>query len=797
MKKIINKLLSLFLAVTMCFTVTPVFAASIGSISSDISVGEDTAQNAQTRYSEVGEGTANTDVYLTIDDNNIVVGVPTEIIVSGTPDENGVNFGEYSVSAVGDIAGNKELTITPNSSTVTLTQTGKNDVTATITQEKTVFTSGELANGTTSNGRITANLTAGSWKGNTTFTVSLGEQLLNGYTALYEYDLSATESDDVKAYYMVPNANTKPIEIETVDSITASANLLSTIKSLFQPLTVYAAENNIIEYNGVKYELSADDVLVISGNGEMKENVQSDLINYSGIQQAVCDRFNAVLVPSSVFVENKTETYKKYGINKNYISFGLNEKYPTFANYYDNLDETYGFGNGIGKPCDYSFMSEINQYIDEIYSQYIVSLPKEITIKDGVTNVSNNAFTNCSSVETVTIGKTVCSIGTQAFYNCLSLRNVVFENSPATIGEQAFRGCTSLSNLELGNSITRIERLAFHNCAMTELIIPDTTTYIGSLAFANCKLKTVVLGNGVQTIVGSFSGNPITSLDLGNSIKNIGGSSFSSCKSLTQLIIPDSVETIGDRAFSNCSNLTDVVLGSGIKNIGPSAFTKCDNVENVYISDVAAYCNIEYDINSNKNDVWETTPFCKSTYEGANLYLNNELVTNLVIPNSVTVINPYLFAECKSLESVTFGANTTVIGESSFSGCEGLTSVTIPSSVTSIGVSAFSSCTGLTSVTIPSSVTSIESFAFSDCTGLTSVTIPSSVTSIGVSAFLDCTGLTSVTIPSSVTSIGTGAFVNLASNSTIYCETQAIADLLSGKYTTSKTTVVVSPERFS
>ena len=175
MKKIINKLLSLFLAVTMCFTVTPVFAASIGSISSDISVGEDTAQNAQTRYSEVGEGTANTDVYLTIDDNNIVVGVPTEIIVSGTPNENGVNVGEYSVSAIGDIAGNKELTITPNSSTVTLTQTGKNDVTATITQEKTVFTSDELANGTSSNGRITANLTAGSWKGDTTFNVELNQ----------------------------------------------------------------------------------------------------------------------------------------------------------------------------------------------------------------------------------------------------------------------------------------------------------------------------------------------------------------------------------------------------------------------------------------------------------------------------------------------------------------------------------------------------------------------------------------------------------------------------------------------
>ncbi len=84
--------------------------------------------------------------------------------------------------------------------------------------------------------------------------------------------------------------------------------------------------------------------------------------------------------------------------------------------------------------------------------------------------------------------------------------------------------------------------------------------------------------------------------------------------------------------------------------------------------------------------------------------------------------------------------------------------VTIPDSVTEIGYYAFANCAGLKSVTIPDSVTEIGHSAFKGCTGLKSVTIPDSVTEIGYYAFAYCTGLKSVTIPNSVTSIGNSAF---------------------------------------
>ena len=112
---------------------------------------------------------------------------------------------------------------------------------------------------------------------------------------------------------------------------------------------------------------------------------------------------------------------------------------------------------------------------------------KKVIIKDGVTNIGNNAFFDYPALTSVEIPNSVTSIGESAFFQCMRLTSVTIGNSLTRIGKRAFENCVALLSVEFPNSLTNIEEFAFQNCfVLTSITIPNSVTSIGNNAFVNC-----------------------------------------------------------------------------------------------------------------------------------------------------------------------------------------------------------------------------------------------------------------------------------------------------------------------
>ncbi|MBR4075968.1 MAG: leucine-rich repeat domain-containing protein [Lentisphaeria bacterium] len=75
-------------------------------------------------------------------------------------------------------------------------------------------------------------------------------------------------------------------------------------------------------------------------------------------------------------------------------------------------------------------------------------------IPDGVTDIGDKAFADCTKLTSITIPNSVTSIGDGAFSWCRSLTSITIPDSVTSIGEWAFSRCSNLTSITIPAKFT-------------------------------------------------------------------------------------------------------------------------------------------------------------------------------------------------------------------------------------------------------------------------------------------------------------------------------------------------------
>lgn len=254
-------------------------------------------------------------------------------------------------------------------------------------------------------------------------------------------------------------------------------------------------------------------------------------------------------------------------------------------------------------------------------------------------------------------------------------------------------------------------------------------------------------------------------------VTSIAEDAFYSCESLTSITIGNNITKIG--SFYACKKLNSITIGKNVNEIQMSAFFDCLNIKYVYIHDLAQWCNIKFGNN-----------YSNPLHKAHRLFLNNEEIEDLVIPDTITSINSNAFYSCSSLKSVTIPSSITQIGYDAFEGCTGIESVYITDLAAWCNISFNDDKSNplyyanhfyiyeneVNDLVIPNNIESINGFSFSHCKSLSTVNIPNNVISIGRCAFEECTNLRCVTLRgNNVKNIDEGAFQICKNLEDVFC----------------------------
>ena len=271
------------------------------------------------------------------------------------------------------------------------------------------------------------------------------------------------------------------------------------------------------------------------------------------------------------------------------------------------------------------------------------------------------AFANCSSLTSIVLPESLISIDSAVFINCKKLSSVTIPASitelPGVSNTFVFLGCTSLHTIYYTGTLEQwcaiewdmspfnygaalyiqgelVEHLTFENTNITE---------VGG--WSNCtSLKSVHISDNVTTINGAaFKDCPnLETVTMGDGVVTIGSQAFYNCKKLTNVQIGNNVETLQSSVFYGCESIRTVTMGPNINSIADYVFYDCDNSKTIYFTGtLEQWLNMDWSAN-----------WCSPLDKYGTLYIQGELLVDVVIPDGTTTLNSRIFYRCTSVKSI-------------------------------------------------------------------------------------------------------------------------------------------------
>ena len=615
--------------------------------------------------------------------------------------------------------------------------------------------------------------------------------LLIATTSLWAYDYDF-EHNEIR--YKI-TSDEVPYAVEIVGSYTNYATHITI------PATV--------QYNGITYSVtSIGDNAFYNCYCLTNINIPNSVINIGNSAFASCSSLTSITIPNSVTSIGQDA----FEYCSSLTSVAWNARYCNDFSTNDILSPANGPFDGC--PIRSFTIGEDVEILPAALCHGMKDI-QSITIPKNVRKIGDYTFQGCSSLTSITIPNSVTNIGQSAFKGCSSLASIVMSNRLKSIEHSAFKGCSSLTSISIPDSVTSIGYGAFYGCSsLTSITIPKNITSIGDPdadpnaepeAFYNCSslatviwnatnyeditrdsnrpfygckhISSVTFGDGVKYIP-AYLCNRMENLKtviIPNSVTDIKKEAFSYCPSLTSITIPNSVTNIESEAFNDCVSLRSFTIGSKISSIRHDAFDRCSSISNITITADSMEEYLNGCTNAKLQGLFSGLKSAKR-----HLLINHEIITDVVIPESVDTIQSSAFYNCSDIRSLTLHDDITDISGKPFLGCDSIQSITIiTSSIEKYCQNALNyklyngglphskrkiiiNGQEVTSLVIPESVNGIDNHSFYNCTALTSLALPKSIEWIRGSAFYGCENLEAIYQTSSTPpSVSSDAFSSL------------------------------------